>query len=149
LIITKQQSTDIGGSGGRDSGKEARSGWSIWEDTIPSFGTTIRKMNKKEAPKEFRRPCSHNGCTKQAHNEGVCITHGAKTNQCSHEVCTKQVVRGGMCKSHAHRFDGMQCSMYGMQGTMQSKAALLSVLNSPVPVTMEKERRIKPKDATF
>ena len=38
-------------------------------------------------PKEVRRPCSHEGCTKQAQIQGVCVTHGAKTKHCSHEGC--------------------------------------------------------------
>jgi hypothetical protein len=45
----------------------------------PSIKTSIRK----------RKRCSHDGCTNQEQNGGVCMTHGAKVKKCSFEGCNK------------------------------------------------------------
>jgi len=52
LNINKIQSTDIGGCGERDSGKEARLGQSLWEDAVPTFKAKNEintTTNQKEA----------------------------------------------------------------------------------------------------
>jgi hypothetical protein len=44
--------------------------------------------------------CSHDGCTNQAKQGGVCITHGSVVKRCSHKGCTKQAQKGGVCWIH-------------------------------------------------
>ena len=47
------------------------------------------------------KTCSHEGCTNNVQNRGVCI-RGAKrsTKTCSHVGCTNNVQKGGVCYSH-------------------------------------------------
>ena len=46
--------------------------------------------------------CSTEGCTNNAHNEGVCKRHGAKKYKydCSADGCTNWIVNGGVCRRH-------------------------------------------------
>jgi hypothetical protein len=47
LIKRCNNQPDVGvTSGGRDFDEEARPGWSVWEDAVLLFGTTIGKQNK-------------------------------------------------------------------------------------------------------
>ena len=46
------------------------------------------------------KTCSHEGCTNQARNGGVCIRHGAKQNKrktCSHDI---QKIHKELCETY-------------------------------------------------
>ena len=56
---------------------------------------------KKVAKKQYRKIIgSADACTKEAHQGGVCVKHGAKVKRCSYEGCNNQVQRGGVCVRH-------------------------------------------------
>jgi hypothetical protein len=44
----------------------------------------------------MRKRCRHEGCTNQAKNGGVCITHGANVKLCSFEGCPNHAQKGGV-----------------------------------------------------
>jgi len=46
LIKQCNNQPSVGVSGGKDFDEEARPGWSMWEDAVLLFGTTIEKQNK-------------------------------------------------------------------------------------------------------
>ena len=50
LFKLRNNQPSVGVGGGRDFDKEARQGWSVWDDTLLLFGTTIGKQNKLRIP---------------------------------------------------------------------------------------------------
>ena len=44
--------------------------------------------------------CNIDGCTNSHQNNGVCLTHGAKTIKCRVDGCTNSRVNNGVCRRH-------------------------------------------------
>ena len=62
-----------------------------------------RKASVVNGIERVKGRCSHEGCTSQVQEGGVCIKHSTKVKLCSHEGCTNQIKQGGVCWRHGAR----------------------------------------------
>ncbi|GMF09094.1 unnamed protein product [Phytophthora lilii] len=61
--------------------------------TTPTLSSNARPRNPRK-----RALCTHEGCTKIAQSQGLCVGHGGK--RCLHPGCTKSAQLQGVCISH-------------------------------------------------